>query len=244
MTVEDRIKQNIKKKNHLLFSLVDTENISDLSDLVTNLEASNVDAILVGGSTIADQVHLDNAVKIIKSRTSMPVILFPGNITGISRHADAILFSSLLNSNDPYFLIGAQAIASHTVWKYKLEAIPMAYLIAGEGVSAGFIGNARIFPKEKPELIVAYALAAQYLGMRFLYLEAGSGARKSIPPSVIKLVRSYYNGIMIVGGGIRNPETAKAVANAGADIIVVGNLLETSDYFPKLKNISNAIHSH
>jgi phosphoglycerol geranylgeranyltransferase len=243
LNTERKIVEAIAKRKHLLFALLDSENLKATPSLFRLIEDCDVDGVLVGGSTIGDQIELDKLVKQVKSSTERPVILFPGNITGISRHADAIFFSSLLNSDDPYFLIGAQAVAAFTVWKYHLEAIPMGYLIAGEGVAAGFVGRARPFPSNRPKLIASYALAAKFLGMRFLYLEAGSGASKSIPVETIKLVRSFYDGVLIVGGGIREPKTAKELAKAGADILVVGNLLETNNPIHKLKSISKAIHT-
>jgi phosphoglycerol geranylgeranyltransferase len=241
-TIESKISNELSKHKHLLFALIDSQNTREIEITINKIQSCGVDAILVGGSTIADQIQLDKTVQRIKRQTRLPVILFPGNITGISRHADAIFFSSLLNSEDPYFLIGAQAIGAYTVRKYKLEAIPMGYIIAGEGVTAGFIGRARPFPQNKPELIAAYALAASYLGMRFLYLEAGSGAAQIVPSNVITTVRSVYPGTLIVGGGIKSSEAAKTVIQSGADIIVVGNLIEERHFETTLKAISKTVH--
>jgi phosphoglycerol geranylgeranyltransferase len=175
----------------------------------------------------------------IKRNVTLPVILFPGNVTGISSHADAILFSSLLNSTNTYFIFGAQAIGAVQVAKYQLEAIPMGYLIFNETSSAGFVGQVRGIPPDKPGIAVMYALAAQYLGMRTLYLEAGSGASAAVPPGTIAAVRENYKGLLIVGGGIVNAE--RAAAAAGADIIVVGNLLQSKNGAATLSQIVNAV---
>lgn len=199
------------------------------------------DCILVGGSTLGDQAHLDDVVHTIKRNVTCPVILFPGNITGISRHADAILFSSLLNSTNTYFIIGAQAIGAIQVNRYRLEAIPMGYLVFGDESTTSFIGQTRPLPYSKPGLAVMYALAAQYLGMRALYLEAGSGSNHPMPPQIVKAVRKHYRGLLVVGGGITTPQTAASLASAGADLLVIGNLLERTDFEAKLAPITKAL---
>lgn len=196
---------------------------------------------MVGGSTISDQADLDSVVSRIKKHVTIPVILFPGNITGVSRHADAILFSCLLNSTNPYFIIGAQALGAVKVLRSGLEAIPMGYLVFGAGSSTGFVGQVNGIPQDKPNLAVMYSLAAQYLGMRTLYLEAGSGASQPVPVSAIRAVRRNYDGFLIVGGGIATPSTAKEVADAGADMVVVGNLLEKAGFEPLLRTIVTSI---
>ena len=160
------------------------------------------------------------------------MILFPGNVTGVSPNADAILFMSLLNSENPYFITGAQALAIG-VKKSQLEALPTGYLIIGEGTTAWFVGQAKGIPFDKPNLAIMYSLAAQYLGMRFLYLEAGSGANQHISPEMVKSVRRYYEGVLIVGGGIRDSKIAKHLADAGADIIVVGTMIENDNNWEK-----------
>src|SRR5208283_3437216 len=129
-----------------------------------------------------------------------------------------------------YFIIGAQAIGAVQVKKYGLEAIPMGYLIFGEESSAGFVGQVRGIPTGKLGIAIMYALAAQYLGMRTLYLEAGSGSAEVVPPQTIAAVRERYEGLLIVGGGITDEKRASQAANAGADVIVIGNLLQTGDF--------------
>ena len=203
-------------------------------------EQNQASAILVGGSTIADQLELDSTIKIIKKSVRTPVILFPGNITGISQFADAILFTSLLNSDNPYFIAQAQVLASPVVRKYNLEAIPTAYIIVGDGGTTGFIGRARGLPPDKPQITAMYSLAAQYMGMRFVYLEAGSGATSHISPEIILATKKVYEGFLIIGGGIRDAVTAKSIAKAGADAIVIGTSLE-NDSPTQLKSIIKAI---
>jgi phosphoglycerol geranylgeranyltransferase len=142
---------------------------------------------------------------------------------------------------NPYFIIGAQAIGSIQVMKSKLEAIPMGYLVFGDQSTTSFVGQVRSIPLDKPSIAVMYALAAHYLGMRTLYLEAGSGSDKTISPEVIAAVRKFYPGLLIVGGGVTTPEAASKISKAGADIIVIGNMLEKEGFEPKLGAIVKAI---
>ena len=241
------------KKGPICAALIDPEDFSPSEAADTSAKAIEAGAslILVGGSTLANQGRLDAVVKAVKGHTkshtshttsrNIPVILFPGNITGVSRHADAILFSSLLNSTNPYFIIGAQALGAIEVYKSKIESIPMGYLVFGNTSAAAFIGQVNALPANKPNLAVIYALAAQYLGMRTLYLEAGSGAGEPVPPGTIRAVRKAYDGILIVGGGITSAEVAADAAKAGADILVIGNLLQSPGFEVTLKQITHAL---
>lgn len=241
--VESKLRDLIKQHKTICAGLIDSENIpaSEAASVAAKAEQCGAGAILVGGSTAIDQIELDNVVKHIKSSVTSPVILFPGNVTGVSQSADAIFFSCLMNSDNPYFITQAQALGALAIRKYNLEAIPMAYVIVGDGGAAGFIGRARGIPPNKPSLAAMYALAAQYFGMRFLYLEAGSGADGRVSLDMVAAVRKVYDGTLIVGGGIRTPEDALAVSQAGAEIIVIGTMLEGDDFEVKLRDICKAV---
>ncbi|MDA4128470.1 MAG: geranylgeranylglyceryl/heptaprenylglyceryl phosphate synthase [Thaumarchaeota archaeon] len=240
--VESDLLRRVERSRAMCAALIDPEDYdaSEASRIAKVSEAAGAGLILVGGSTLADQGRLDKVVKGIKKNVTRHVILFPGNITGVSQYADAILFSSLLNSTNPYFIIGAQALGSVHVLKSRLESIPMGYLVFGSGSATSFVGQANAIPTDKPNLAVMYALAAQFLGMRTLYLEAGSGASQSLPRDVITAVRKYYRGLLIVGGGITSPEKAREAAKGGADIIVVGNLLAQPGFESTLRQIVQA----
>lgn len=244
-TVEQYLHAQLKKKGTLLFALVDSEisGAADSSRMATLMEGAGVSAILVGGSSATNQTEMTDVVDKIKQSTKLPVILFPGNVTGIVPSADAILFSSLMNSENPYYITQAQALGAPDVLRFGLEALPTAYLIIGDGTSAWFVGSARGIPHEKPKIAAAYSLAAQFLGMRFVYLEAGSGAKKSVTPEMVAAVRKVFGGFLIVGGGIRDTATAKRLARAGADALVIGTLLEKADGTKKLGQITKAINS-
>ena len=242
--VENYINDELKKHKKICFALLDSENFEDIAGVAKKVESLGASAILVGGSSAIDQLDLDKLVISIKSIISIPVILFPGNVTGVSPNADAILFTSLLNSEDPYFISGAQALGALLVKKYNIEPLPTGYIIIGDNTTAWFIGRAKGIPFEKPNIAVMYSLAAQYLGMRFVYLEAGSGAKTNVSAEMISNVRKYYDGLLIVGGGIKNSSIAKELADAGADILVVGTLLERDpEWEKKFSDIILAIRS-
>ena len=241
--VESFLKSELKKKNALLFVLIDSEvsNLESSKKLAQEVEKIGASAILVGGSSATDQIEMAQVVKGIKQGIKIPIILFPGNVTGVVPDADAILFSSLMNSENPYFITQAQALGAPSVLKFGLEPLPTAYLVIGDGTSAWFVGSARGIPFEKPKIAAAYALAAQFLGMRFVYLEAGSGAKSSITPEMVKTVRTIFNGFLIVGGGIKEVKTAKELVKAGADALVIGTFLEKGGSLKKLTEIAKTI---
>ena len=241
--VELFLKSELKKKNALLFILIDSEvsKLSSSQKLAKDVEKIGASAILVGGSSATDQIEMAEVVKGIKKGIKIPIILFPGNVTGVVPDADAILFSSLMNSENPYFITQAQALGAPSVLKFGLEPLPTAYLVIGDGTSAWFVGSARGIPFEKPKIAAAYALAAQFLGMRFVYLEAGSGAKSSVTPEMVKTVRKAFNGFLIVGGGIKDVKTATSLVKAGADALVIGTFLEKGGSIKKLEKIAKAI---
>jgi len=241
--VESFLKSELKKKNALLFVLIDSEvsNLEESNKLAKNVEKIGASAILVGGSSATDQIEMAKVVKGIKRGIKIPIILFPGNVTGVVPDADAILFSSLMNSENPYFITQAQALGAPSVLKFGLEPLPTAYLVIGEGTSAWFVGAARGIPFEKPKIAAAYSLAAQFLGMRFVYLEAGSGAKTNVTPEMVQTVRHAFNGFLIVGGGIKDVKTAQSLVKAGADALVIGTFLEKGGSIKKLEEIAKAI---
>lgn len=242
--IEQRLLAERKKKPALIFVLIDSEvsKIEESVNLAKNVEKIGASAILVGGSSAIDQLEMAQVVKTLKKSIKIPIILFPGNVTGVVPGADAILFSSLLNSTNPYYITQAQVLAAPNVLKFGLEPLPTAYIIIGEGTTAWFVGSARGIPFEKSNIAAAYALAAQFLGMRFVYLEAGSGAKQSVRPEMVSSVRKAFGGFLIVGGGIRDANTAKEIIKAGADALVIGTLLEKEKgSLKKLTEIANSI---
>ncbi|MDD1764926.1 MAG: geranylgeranylglyceryl/heptaprenylglyceryl phosphate synthase [Methanomassiliicoccales archaeon] len=205
-------------------------------------ESAGTDAFMVGGSTNITQQNLDASILAIKDVTRLPVIYFPSGAHAISKYSDAIYFMSVLNSRDVKNVIGEQVAGAPIVKKLCIEPISMGYLIVEPGMRVGEIGHAELVPRNKPEIAVAYGLAAEYLGMDFLYLEAGSGAPEPVPEAMIRAVRSNLRIPIIVGGGIRTPEDSLMVKNAGANAIVTGTVIEDEDFGLRLTEIIKALH--
>jgi len=237
--VEKYLLDKIEEDGAVHITLIDPEKVTppSASRIAREAESSQTAAVMVGGSTLISTSHLDRVLKAIKKTVDIPIILFPNNVTSINKHADAIWFMSLLNSSDTYFVIGAHVLGAPLVKELGLEPIPLGYIIVGEGGSAGVIGKVVPIPYDKPELAVGHALAAQYLGMRFVYLEAGSGAKEPVPNNMIRAVKNAIGVPLIVGGGIKTGEQAKEVVRAGADIIVTGTVVEEGRVKDKIREL-------
>ncbi|MDI9619727.1 MAG: geranylgeranylglyceryl/heptaprenylglyceryl phosphate synthase [Candidatus Nezhaarchaeota archaeon] len=245
MKVEDYLNNEIERKGSIHISLLDPEKLNgeESGRLAKAIESAGSTAIMIGGSLNISESLMDEVIRNIKENCSLPVIIFPNNVNSISRYADAIWFMSLLNSTDPYFIIGAQVQGAAIIRRYSLEAIPMAYIILGDGGTAGIIGQARPLPPNKADVVALYALAAQYLGMRYIYLEGGSGVPEPIPYTTVGHIRKLVTAKIIVGGGIREGRQAEALAKAGADVIVTGTILEEEWFEGRLKNVVEGVHS-
>ncbi|MCS7126256.1 MAG: geranylgeranylglyceryl/heptaprenylglyceryl phosphate synthase [Aigarchaeota archaeon] len=225
-------------------TLLDPENISieRATQIAKIVEAEGSSAIMVGGSTVASQNEMDEFVISLKKNVKIPIIIFPNNVQALTKHADAVWYMSLLNSLEWYYIIGAQMQAAPFIKKHNIETIPMAYIVFRADTAVSAIGRVLPIPENHPEVVAAYALAAQYLGFRFVYLEAGSGAPQPIPSKVIKTIRSSIEIPLVVGGGIRSVEQINEVIKAGADIIVTGTLAEED--LNQLKRLINIVKSY
>jgi len=243
MNVEKYLNDTLKEhKMHITLIDPDEQTPEEAVEIAKQAQKAKSDAILLGGS-ITEQEVLNLTAKELKENVDLPIILFPGNITGVTKYADALLFMSLLNSTNPYWITGAQALAAPSVFKIGLETIPMGYLIVEPGGTVGWVGDAKAVPRNKSDLAVAYSLAAQYMGMKVIYLEAGSGADKHVPVEFIMKVKKLTDLIVIVGGGIRTAKDAQEVKQAGADIIITGTVVEESDdVYNKIKELTDVIH--
>ena len=175
------------------------------------------------------------------SGCSVPVILFPAGAAHLSRHADAVFFMILLNSRSTRLIVGEQRKAVRAVRAWGLEPIPMGYLIVEPGMRAGEMGEADPIPRARPDEAVDWALTAEYLGMRLVYLEAGSGAPEPVPPAMVKAVKAAITVPLLAGGGIRTPAAARSMARAGADILVTGTIVERTKGPAALKDIIAAV---
>ncbi len=224
--------------------LIDPDKNSEksLEEKISKINECGVDAIFVGGSLILDN-NCEKRVKMIKSLSKLPIIFFPGGISQLNKYYDAMLFMSILSGRNPHYLIGEQVIAAPIVKDLGIETIPTGYLIidGGSNSSVQFMSGSNPIPIEKPDILVAHALAAQYLGKKILYLESGSGAKNPIPNHLLEAVKRYIDIPIIVGGGIRTPESAYEKVQAGASFVVTGTAIE-DDNTNIIKEFSDAIH--
>ena len=206
---------------------------------------AGTDAILVGGSTGLSLERVDAAVLEIKEQTHLPVILFPTVALAVSTKADAIFFMSLLNSSERRFLVGEQIESAATVHRSGLQPLSMAYIIIEPGMAAARVGKATPLPRNDPQPAVAHAMAGELFGMRYIYLEAGSGANAPVPPTLIAAVRDAIRATLIVGGGIRTADAAAAAVGAGADMVVTGTVVERASMIKEeLQPIIGAVHAY
>ena len=202
---------------------------------------AGTNAIMVGGSTAFG--ILDETIEKIKEATDLPVILFPGNVSGVSKLADTIYLMNELRSRNNYIITKAQALGAFAVKLYGLEPIGMAYLVVEPGGTVGYMSEANLLPRNKPQIAAAYALAAQYMGFRVVYLEAGSGASSHVPNEMITMVSKTIDIPLIVGGGIRTENDAVEVVEAGADMIVQGTMTEETALRDKGETLKKVIRA-
>ncbi len=228
---------------HLI--LLDPDKLSEeqMKKFVTRCAASGVDGFLIGGSLLMNG-NLDDTLQEVRKYTELPLIIFPGSVNQVSKYADAILFISLISGRNSEHLIGKHVIAAPLIKNAGIEPISTGYLIieSGARTTAEYMSGSLPIPRKKPEIAAATALAAQYLGMKFVYLEAGSGADDHVPVEMVKVVSSICDIPVIVGGGIRNAETASKLVHAGAKIVVTGNFFEKDSSWDKLGEFTAAVH--
>jgi len=234
-------KANSKK---LLAVLIDPDKLGEsaLINLVKEASAAQADLIFIGGSLITG-ISLDSCIETVKSHCNIPVILFPGSIMQVSPKADAILFMSLISGRNPDLLIGNQVISAPYIKQIKLETLSTGYMLVdcGQSTTAIYMSGSAPLPYNKPEIAACTALAGEMLGLSQFYLDGGSGADKTVNPEIIKAVRSAVDKPIIVGGGIRSAAQAKLICEAGADVLVIGNVTEENPAI--IKEIASTIHS-
>jgi phosphoglycerol geranylgeranyltransferase len=237
MSISNYINKSIKNKK-IHFSLIDPDKQDPgaAGSLAKIAENSGSSAIMIGGSTIKSQNQVDETVKSIKNNCNLPTILFPSGARYLSNYADAVFFMSLLNSKNLNYIIGEHVKGALFIKNSNIEPISMGYVIVEPGMTVGRIGEVDLIKRNDIKTAVGYALSAQYLGMDFFYLEAGSGAQEPVPDNMIREVKNNIDIPLIVGGGIRDYNTAKAKAMAGADIIVTGTTLEKDINLKKTLN--------
>lgn len=227
--VEQYILDSIAEKKKLLFSLIDPDDYKTPDDAINTAVACDqggADAILIGGSIGVQGEELDTIAKEIKSKISVPMILFPGNVSTITKYADAIYFMSLLNSRNPYWIQQAQTLGAPVIKKYNIEPLPVGYIVVEPGGTVGWVGDVNVVPRNKPKIAAALALAAQYAGCRIVITDAGSNPYDHIPVEMIRTVSMVVDVPYIVAGGIRTIDDVKEVIRGGADIVQIGTAFE------------------
>lgn len=219
----------------------DQQTAGKLTQLIETALQAQVDFFFVGGSLLLRQ-EFEQTIAALKSHTQIPVIIFPGNNYQISQMADAILFLSLISGRNAEYLISQQVVAAPVIKKAQLETIATGYILVdgGRASATSYITQTAPIPHDKPDIAVATALAGEMLGMKLIYLEAGSGAVDPVNTNMITAVKKNISVPLLVGGGIRSAEQAEAICRAGADIVVVGNALEKEPQL--LHNMAEAVH--
>lgn len=224
--------------------LIDPDKLDEATLLKTIQIAvkAKVDYLFVGGSLVVTDT-LDTMVAFMKKHCDIPVVLFPGSPDQITPKADALLYLSLISGRNPELLIGQHVISAPFVKQSGLEIIPVGYLLidGGAPTTVSYISNTSPIPSNKNDIALCTAMAGEMLGLKLIYMDAGSGALKPIPAEMIKRVATHIQIPLVVGGGITTPEKAIENCKAGADIIVIGNAVEKDPTL--IESISNAIHS-
>ncbi len=245
MKIYNHLLNTIKEKGAAYLVLLDPDKLPEnkLGVFLKHCEKSGVDGFLVGGSLMVNG-DFESFVEKVKINTNLPSIIFPGSITQISSFADAILFLSVVSGRNPEHLIGKHVLAAPSIKKSGIEPISTAYILveSGSTTTAIYMSGSLPVPRNKPEIAAATALASEYLGMKLIYLEAGSGADNSVPNEMVKAVSSQCTIPVVVGGGIRNPQTAREKVENGASIIVTGNYFEDENNWDLIKDFASSIH--
>ena len=234
--IYEKIK-NTHKATPLFALLIDPEkhNWQSLKHLAHQAETAAVDLILVGGSLLSQ--GLDQSIRLIKEHTSIPVVLFPGNLMQVSPYADGILFLSLISGRNPDLLIGNHVLSARMIKNSGLEVIPTGYILinGGNTSSVEYISNTKPIPAGKTDIITATALAGELLGHRLIYLESGSGATQPAYHQLVEEIKNQVSLPLVVGGGLKSPNDLKNLCQSRADMVVVGNALEQNpDMLPDM----------
>lgn len=228
-----------------IFILIDPEKVTaeSIPEFVKYFSSKNIDAFLIGGSTM-EVDHFKSIVSIIRKNTKLPIIFFPGTAQQITADGNGILFMSLISGRNPKYLIEEQVKGAPVAKAAGLEAIGCGYMVISSRnkTKVEKVSKTNALNRDNILEAVNHALAAQYMGMETVYLECGSGAVQTVPEEMIKGIKRECDLVLIVGGGIRDAETAKEKADAGADFIVIGTLFEDKNSYQLIDKIFDSIN--
>lgn len=235
-------RKSLGKKSFAVLIDPDKVNSKDMARIVELAVDARIDYFLVGGSLVVSN-YLDECIQLIKSLCQIPVIIFPGSPSQVSKYADALLYLSLISGRNADLLIGQHVVSAPLVRQSGLEIIPTGYMVidGGAPTTVSYISNATPIPADKNEIAVCTAMAGEMLGMKLIYMDAGSGAKRAITEEMITRVAKSIAIPLVIGGGIREPEKAYLNCKAGADLIVVGNAIEKDPAL--IREMAAAIHS-
>src|SRR5687767_1761396 len=243
MNIYQSIVERVNQAKRSFAVLIDPDNVTDnsLRGLIDLSEKAKVDYFFIGGSLVVSD-NLDNCILTIRQLTAIPILLFPGSPSQVSKHADALLYLSLVSGRNPELLIGQHVVSAPFVKKSGLEIMPTGYMVidGGAPTTVSYISNASPIPSDKNEIAMCTAMAGEMLGMKLIYMDAGSGAKRPVHENLISAVAKNINIPLVIGGGITEPEKAYHNCKAGADVIVVGNAIEKDPAL--IADMSSAIH--
>ena len=245
MTLFEELEKIRQARGAVAVALIDpdTQYNDRLLPMINIINESDFDIIFIGGSLISDN-EFDRRVKTIKENTDLPLIIFPGSSNQLSIHADALLYLSLISGRNPQYLIGEHVKSAPLIYNLSIETIPTAYILLEGGIrsSVEVVSDTKAIPVNKYDIILAHALAGEFLGKSLIFLESGSGAKQHVSCELLSYIKPYLNIPIIVGGGINTAKSANALVKAGADYIVTGTQLEHLPNSNKLINFTKAVH--
>lgn len=243
MKIYNRIIENLTLGKKQLSVLIDPDksSINYLKEILSRTKVSGIDFFFIGGSLITNDA-IDSCISFLKKNTTIPVVIFPGNTMQVHKDADGILFLSLISGRNPEMLIGKHVIAAPYIKQYGLEVIPTGYMLveSGRPTTALYMSNSIPIPHDKDDIAVCTAMAGEMLGLKMIYMDAGSGAFQHISLSMIEKVKQNINVPLIIGGGIKTGQIAHDIYSAGADMIVIGNAVENNaGIINEISNVAN-----
>lgn len=245
MKVYQHLLEIIENKGAAYLILIDPDKLSidKLPEFISVCENAGVDGFLVGGSLLITN-HFSEFIERVKANTNLPIIIFPGSENQINENADALLYISLISGRNADQIFGKHVLAAPIIKQMNVEPISTGYMLIDSGrmTTAEYISGSKPIPNNKPEIAAATALAAEYMGFKMVYLEAGSGAENSVPDEMVKMVSQTVNIPVIVGGGIKSSLIARQKVRNGAKIIVTGNYFESEGNWHLIKEFADAVH--